>query len=88
MIFKFTFFLLIIISFSSCLKKRSCECTTTLSAQGYLPYDKKTIVPIDKSTTAKSGKSYCDHTSRQMTASTRQLYSSWVEVSSRCKLVD
>ena len=84
-----TFFTLIIISvFSSCMKNYSCECTTTLSAQYYMPYDKKTIVPIDKKTSKKKAQAFCDHTSKQMTASTKQLYSSWVEVSSRCKLIE
>lgn len=85
-------FLLILIgvcslAISSCVKKQTCKCTTTLSVPGYYPHETVTIQDIKKST-KKKAKQICDNTARQLQTNTDQLWEDDVSVSAKCEIKD
>jgi len=73
---------------TSCIKKYSCKCTTTISAQFYYPHVTETRQPIEKITTKKRAQDICDNTAHQLAANARLIISGNWDVSSKCEVKD
>lgn len=71
---------------SSCIKKYSCRCVTTLSKPGY--YDKVTVTTQDikKHSSKKKATQICNNTAKQLETNTQPLWDESVTVSSSCTI--
>jgi hypothetical protein len=74
--------------FSSCNKKYTCKCTTTLTEDGYYPHKTETIKEISKNSSKKKATQICSNTAKQMQANTRLLWPDYVQVGTACELRD
>lgn len=83
----FYFIIIITITTTSC-KKYSCQCTTTLSEDGYYPKKTETIEDVKKNSSRKKATQICSNTARQMQANTRLLWPSYIDVGTVCTLKD
>ena len=73
---------------SSCLKKYTCKCTTTLSSPGYYPKETVTIQEIKKHSSKKKAQQICDNTATQVRNNTRPLWDESITVATKCQLKD
>lgn len=71
---------------SSCLKKYSCKCVTTLSKPGY--YDKVTVTiqDVKKHTSKKKANQICSSTAKQVEANTDPLWDETVSTNTSCSI--
>jgi hypothetical protein len=58
--------LLICLSFVSCKKQYSCQCSTTYNKPGSYNYTVSSIEKIDSKTTKKRAEQICAHTEKQL----------------------
>lgn len=80
--------IVLVLILSSCTKKYSCKCTTTLTQDGYYPKKTETIVDVQKNSSKKKATQICDNTAKQMQANTKLLWPDYVNVSTGCVLKD
>lgn len=71
---------------SSCLKKYSCRCVTTLSKPGY--YDKVTVTnqDIKKHSSKNKATHICNNTAKQLQTNTDPLWNETVTVTTACEI--
>lgn len=79
---------IVMLLFTSCLKKYNCKCTTTLNQLGYYPYETMTIQELPKHSSKRKATQICSNTAKQIEANVEEIYSSNVTVSTTCILKD
>lgn len=79
---------LLLLVLSSCTKKYSCKCTTTLTKEGYYPKVTECTEAIKKNSTKKKATQICNNTGIQMQANTAQLWYGYATVTTKCELKD
>lgn len=79
---------LALLSFASCQKKRSCKCTTKISAQYYYPYTTETTEELPKNCSKKKAKQICDNTAVQVGANARMIIGDSWSVGTECVVKD
>lgn len=75
-----------VVALSSCDKKYSCQCTTTIYREYYKPYKTVTIEHLPKNITKKKAKQICDNTAVQVGANADALYSDVYDVGTLCEI--
>ncbi len=79
---------IITVLFSSCIKKYSCKCTTTLSQTGYRPYETVTIEELPKHSSKKKATQICSNTAKQVQANASEAYPDFITVGTACEVKD
>ena len=85
-----TVFTIVILSciLSSCNKKYTCKCITTLTQDGYYPKETETLKEISKYSSKKKATQICRNTAKQMQANTDLMWPDYVSVNTVCELKD